>query len=148
MDNAESSSQETGCTHVLQTTGILKNFSVAKLVTAQELRDLKSMLRDIAESDAEYEEMLKEEMDKLANFGGANDPIPGIIFFNDSAQLTRMGPALDSISAAVRKLNLSKENLGLFILALMDEVGIEQADLDDIYEANGEGPDDDDMEEA
>ena len=51
--------------HVLQKAGVLKNFTVAKIVKKQDIEDLKALIKSVTSSDKEYNQMLDEEMKKI-----------------------------------------------------------------------------------
>ena len=41
-------------THILQKTGVLKTFTVAKIVKKQDIDELKALIKSVASDDAEY----------------------------------------------------------------------------------------------
>jgi rubrerythrin len=49
-------------THVLQKTGVLKTFTVAKIVKKKDIEDLKKLIKEIASDENEYKTLLEEEL--------------------------------------------------------------------------------------
>jgi uncharacterized protein Yka (UPF0111/DUF47 family) len=67
-------------THILQKKGILRTFSVAKVVRKKDIEELKSIIKQLASNEEEYDQMLKEEMERLSDMHNSDNPIPGIIY--------------------------------------------------------------------
>ena len=44
-------------THILQKTGVLKTFTVAKIVKKQDIDELKALIKSVASDDAEYKKI-------------------------------------------------------------------------------------------
>lgn len=64
--------------HVLQKAGVLKNFTVAKIVKKQDIEDLKTLIKSVTSSDKEYKQMLDEEMKKISDMHDENNPITAL----------------------------------------------------------------------
>jgi cell division protein FtsB len=118
-----------GYTHVLQKSGVLKNFSVAKIVSKQQVDDLKQLIRAVAKDDKEYEAMLAQEMAIIANMHDLTNPIPGIIYFESakSVQALRMFAREFVIRMKVGKL--SKQEIRFILAMIIKELGIAREDF-------------------
>lgn len=131
-------------THILQTTGLLKSFGVAKIVRGKELRELKQLLKSVTNSKEEYESMLREEMEKLSRIGDSKNPIPGMILTLGSKD--RSTTVIESAKAYAKKLKQlgwTRDVMSFYILALIKELGLSQSDFDAI----SNGSDDSDVQD-
>ena len=142
---------KTPYSHVLQKTGILKNFTVAKVVRKKEIEDLKKLIKKISSSEEEYKRILDEEMLKMSNMHDKNNPIPGIIYkeANDDAQKF-MYNVTKKFCQGLKKHNLSKHDLAFLITAIINELGLTQEDFKSLRDelSNQSGEEDDEVEEG
>lgn len=120
-------------THILQKTGVLKNFTVAKVVKKQEIDEIKKLVKKVASSEEEYKRILEEEMLRMSNMHDKNNPIPGIIY----------APSADDTQALIynitkkfcqglKKQNLGSRDLAFLITAIINELGLTQKDFTDL----------------
>lgn len=139
-------------THILQKKGILKTFSVAKVVKRNDIKELEKLIKQIAADDKEYNQLLKEEMEKISNMHDQENPIPGIIYVSGNSQRR------DQIFALAKKMadNLSKQKfskseLALLISSTISKLGLEQEDFvnlnKELSEELGEDTEEDDESE-
>lgn len=146
-------------THVLQKTGVLKTFTVAKIVKKKDIEELKKLIREVSSDENEYKKMLEEELLKISNMHDKNNPIPGIIYKTEDAD--KRGDMLvltKKISNALKKKDFSKKELAFLISAIITELGLTQEDFinlkndleeetKDFDEDNEEDEDEDEGEE-
>ena len=117
-------------THILQKTGVLKTFTVAKVVRKKEIEDLKKLIKEIASDEAEYNKMLEEEISKISNMHDKNNPIPGIIYNNENPQSRQEVLLLcKKISKMVKDKNLSKNEMAFLISAIITELDLGPEDF-------------------
>jgi hypothetical protein len=120
--------ENNSCTHVLQKVGILKNFSVAKVVGAQEITDLKKLIKSITTSKEEYEQMLEQEMLIMSNMHNPKQPIPGIIY-NKSESIQKLIELSKAYSDNIKKSSTSKKDLCYIISRIIYELGLTPEDF-------------------
>lgn len=117
-------------THILQKVGVLKNFTVAKVVKKQDVEELKRLIRSITDSEEEYKEILTEELTKLSDMHDENNPIPGIIYPKSredfEKQLVNM---TRKFCAGLRAQNFTKREMAFLISAIISELGLNQEDF-------------------
>ncbi len=130
-------------THILQKVGVLRNFSVAKVIPRKQIEDLKKLIRAVSKSEAEYQKILKEEMFAMSNMHDPKFPIPGIIYNKDIEKRVKYLQSLSQnytknlknnklskkeycylISSIIRDLGLSKEDF----LKLRDDANLDDSD--------------------
>lgn len=122
-------------THILQKTGILKNFTVAKVVKKQDIEDLKSLIKSVASDDAEYKQMLAEELAKISNMHDKNNPIPGIIYSPSEMEKRKaLFTITTKFSENVKKQDFDKKELAFLISAIINELGLTQEDFQNLKE--------------
>lgn len=78
MDNTD----DPQFTHVLQTMGILKGFSIAKTMTIQDLERIKDEAKEEASSPEECAKLIQQKLAELGNMHNKDDMVPGIIYSN------------------------------------------------------------------
>jgi len=140
-------------THVLQKTGVLKTFTVAKIVKKKDIEELKKLIREVSSDENEYKKMLEEELLKISNMHDKNNPIPGIIYKTEDAD--KRGDMLvltKKISNALKKKDFSKKELAFLISAIITELGLTQEDFinlkNDLEEETKDFDEDDDEEDG
>jgi len=138
--------------HVLQKAGVLKNFTVAKVVKKQDIEDLKALIKSVTSSDKEYKQMLDEEMKKISDMHDENNPIPGIIYPPDQSKNKKLIVAIvTKFSQSVKKQNLSTREMAFLISAIINELGLTQEDFinlkRELEDANQDDEDEEDDED-
>jgi hypothetical protein len=138
--------------HVLQKAGVLKNFTVAKIVKKQEIEDLKALIKSVTSSDKEYNQMLSEEMKKISDMHDEHNPIPGIIYPPDQSKNKKLIVAIvTKFSQSVKKQNLSTREMAFLISAIINELGLTQEDFinlkNELEDANQDDDEDEDDED-
>jgi len=138
--------------HVLQKAGVLKNFTVAKIVKKQDIEDLKALIKSVTSSDKEYNQMLDEEMKKISDMHDENNPIPGIIYPPDQSKNKKLIVAIvTKFSQSVKKQNLSTREMAFLVSAIINELGLTQEDFinlkNELEDANQDDDDEDDDDE-
>lgn len=109
---------------------MLKNFSVAKVVSRKEIEDLKQLIRAVAKDETEYQKMLSEEMKQVADMHDPKTPIPGIIY-RDNLQ-TKVKSIQKTAKEYVDKLkrtNMTKKELCFLLATIIKELGLTQEDF-------------------
>jgi hypothetical protein len=138
--------------HVLQKAGILKNFTVAKIVKKQDIEDLKALIKSVTSSDKEYNQMLDEEMKKISDMHDENNPIPGIIYPPDQSKNKKLIVAIVSkFSQSVKKQKLSTREMAFLVSAIINELGLTQEDFinlkNELEDANQDDEDEDEEDD-
>ena len=144
MDKS-SNNKDKSFSHVLQKAGVLKNFSVAKVVSKKEIEDLKQLIRAVAKDETEYKKMLSEEMKSVTDMHDPKTPIPGIIY-KDSMQTkvkTIQKTAKDYVER-LKRTNMTKKELCYLLASIIKELGLTQDDF--LKLKDGEDFDDDEDE--
>ena len=138
-------------THVLQKKGILKNFSVAKVVKKKEIDELKKVVRELASDDEEYNRILKEEMDRISDMHDKENPIPGIIYSDNGVAAKRnlIFAIAQKISESIKKQKMNKQDMALLISSIISKLDLDQDDFMKLNENLSEelNEDDEDDEE-
>jgi flagellar biosynthesis/type III secretory pathway chaperone len=139
-----SNNQDKTYSHVLQKVGVLKNFSVAKVVSRKEIEDLKQLIRAVAKDDAEYEKLFQEEMSQIANMHDPKSPIPGILYVEDKSKVMKaLQKAAKDYAAKMKTAKITKKELCYLIASIIKELGLTQ---DDFLKLNEENEEDEDSE--
>jgi hypothetical protein len=132
-------------THILQKTGVLKTFTVAKVVKKQDIDELKALIKSVASDDKEYKKMLKEEMDKISNMHDQNNPIPGIIYpTSEDVKKKLLFSITSKFCKGIKTQNFSKRELALLISAIINDLGLTQEDFVKLKEELESQTDDED----
>jgi hypothetical protein len=138
-------------THILQKKGILKTFQVAKVVKRKDIDELKELVKKVASDEEEYHQLLKEEMAKISNMHDVNNPIPGIIYGDDSISSKRnmIFTISQKIADNLKKQKFTKQELALLISSVISKLDLDQEDFQKLNEELGEelGEDEDDEED-
>jgi len=118
--------------HVLQKTGVLKNFSIAKVVPTIELENIKLEIRKKAKNEEDFKRMFEKKLAEFGNMHDPKNPIPGIIYLKDSekqaAAYTRMTKELIN---KIKSGNPSKKTLAFLIKLMITEFGLTKEDFVD-----------------
>lgn len=136
-------------THILQKKGVLKTFSVAKVVKRKEIEELKNLIKNIASNEFEYNQMLKEEIDKISNMHDETNPIPGIIYSNNSKDARRnlIFIIAQKISDKVKSQKFTKQEMALLISSIISKLELDQDDFIKLNEELSEDLEEDDSDE-
>lgn len=124
--------------HVLQKIGVLKNFSVAKVVNKKDIDELKQLIGEVAENKVEYDKLLEEEMIKIANMHDEKAPIPGIIYTEDTEQIIKQLQVAAKAYAAKmnRTKDITKKQMCFLIASIIKELGLTKEDFLKLNEEN------------
>ena len=134
-------------THILQKTGILRTFTVAKLVKKKEIDDLKTLIENVAADEAEYNSMLAEELSKISDMHDTKNPIPGIIYGNDFDKKNIIIKITKKFSKIVKDQKLDTKEMAFLVSAIINDLGLTQEDFQNLkneLEAEDEDEDYDD----
>lgn len=116
--------------HVLQKTGVLKTFTVAKVVKKKDIDELKALIKSVASDDAEYKKMLSEEMLKISNMHDQSNPIPGIIYpAAEDGNKTLLFSITTKFCKGIKSQNFNKRELAFLISSIIDKLGLTQEDF-------------------
>lgn len=121
--------------HILQKKGILRSFSLAKVIRGDEIKELKELIKGVATSEKEYKQLLEEELAKLSNMGDKKNPIPGIIY--PSALFNRrklLFAVAHKISDTVKKNKFTKKELAFMVSAIISRLELSQEDFTKLNE--------------
>lgn len=132
-------SPEIPFTHIIQKTGLLRSFRVAQVVAASEIGNLKQLLHAAAESEEEYEKMLNTELENIGKF----DYVPGMIFAGGDAIMSeKLSKLSTSYVKKIKKDNLNKSQMCFLINSIVDDLGLEPSDFeqlnDELFGPDGE----------
>ena len=118
-------------THILQKQGILRTFSVAKVVRKKDIEELKSIIKQLASSEEEYDQMLKEEMARLSDMHNSDNPIPGIIYSESDKDKRRkvLYVISDKFVENLGKQKFTKQELALLISSMIAKLDLDQEDF-------------------
>lgn len=118
-------------THILQKKGILRTFSVAKVVRKKDIEELKSIIKQLASSEKEYNEMLKEEMERISDMHNSDNPIPGIIYTEDEKTARRniLYAISKKFTENLTKQKFNKQELALLISSMIANLDLTQEDF-------------------
>ena len=117
-------------THILQKTGVLKTFTVAKIVKKRDIDELKALVKSVASDAAEYKKMLKEEMSKISNMHDQSNPIPGIIYpVPDDDRKKLLVAITTKFCKGIKTQKFSMRELAFLISAIINELGLTQEDF-------------------
>ena len=144
--------QNKSFTHILQKTGVLKTFTVAKIVKKQDIDELKALIKSVASDAAEYKKMLKEEMSKISDMHNQRNPIPGIIYPTPENDIKKLLIAITKkFCKGIKSQKFSKRDLAFLVSAIINDLGLTQEDfvnLKEELESQIEDEDDDEDDEG
>ena len=130
---------DNGVNHILNVTGVLKNFGIAKKIAASELRKIKKRAKDACSSSDDYTELLKSEILKYTDDYVKRNKIPGLITskgdglknFNikDKAYAKIYNEAAKMAKGLLAGRTLSKKELTFFIMSLVGALELTQEDF-------------------
>ena len=135
-------------THILQKTGILKTFTVAKIVKKKDIDDLKALIKSIASDESEYKEMLAEEIAKMSDLHDNKNPIPGIIYREQENDIKKLLITITTkFCKGIKSQKFNKRDLAFLISAIINELDLTQEDFVKLKEELESQIDDDDDED-
>lgn len=135
MDNLDKSH-----THVLQETGVLRNFSIAKIFSKKDIDDLKALIRVVAKNEKERQEMFDAEMSQVANMHSPENPIPGIMYIDNSTiDIKKLTDLAKKHSIKLKTGEITKKELCYLITAIIRELGLTRQDFIDMGESGSKG---------
>lgn len=127
--------------HVLQKTGVLKNFSIAKIVPLVEIEKIKKEIKEKSKSDADFSLAFQKKLAAYQNMHDPKNPIPGIIYL-DSEEKKQISYKKYAKEWA-RKMKIDhpkKQDLAFLIKVMIMELGLTKDDFqDDSAGENSEG---------
>jgi hypothetical protein len=115
--------------HLLQKKGLLKNFSIAKIVPTKDIDALRESIKQSTTSEAEFKLLFNEAMKKIGNMHSLESPIPGIIYGHgdNTPKLSKL------VIEQVKRLkahNFTKLELCFYIASLVKSMGLTQEDFE------------------
>lgn len=136
-------------THILQKKGILKAFQVAKVVRRKDIDELKELIKKVASDEKEYHQLLKEEMAKISDMHDENNPIPGIIYEDNTlvARRNMIFTLAQKITDGLNRQKFTKQELALIISSVISKLDLDQEDFMKLNEELNEELNEDDEEE-
>ncbi len=127
--------------HVLQKTGVLKNFSIAKTVPLVEIEKIKKELKEKSKSETDFNLAFQKKLAAYQNMHDPKNPIPGIIYLNneEKKQVTCKKYAKE-LARKVKIDHPRRQELALLIKIMIMELGLTK---DDFQEENFDDDTDD-----
>jgi hypothetical protein len=116
-------------THILQQRGVLRNFTIAKVVPTLKLEKIKEAAMKKATSEAEFNRIMDAEMKKMGNMHNQANPIPGIIYERDDKGNRIESLAKDQIKLLKSK-NFTKTELCSYIMFVIHSLGLNKEDFE------------------
>jgi hypothetical protein len=136
-------SNEVVYTHILQKTGILKNFSIAKVVPMVELEKLKTEIKKKTSSEEEFNKAFQKKIAEYSNMHDPKNPIPGIIYMSDDEKKRIIyAKYAKEWAKKIKEDGTSKKELANLIKMMIAELGLTKDDF-----VNGQREDEDGDEE-
>jgi hypothetical protein len=124
---------EKNYSHIIQSAGILKTFTVAKLMLQTEIEAIKEDVKKRTSTREEFERVFEEEFAKIANMHDPENPIPGIIYSTEPKKRgKKMLKLIKQEKARLKKLNLTKSELCFYINGLVNMLELNQDDFEEI----------------
>lgn len=128
--------------HVLQKIGILRSFSVGKVITRKEIDTLKKLVAELTKDKEEYNKMLQEEVAKLGVMNDEKNPVPGIIY--DNITDVALSKEADKISKALKSKKTTTRNLCFIISSIIRDLKLTQNDFMEFHSEMNDDDEDDD----
>ncbi len=140
-----------GVNHILNVTGILKNFSIAKKITATELKEIKKRVSEDSANSYDYESSLKQEILRYTDNYIKKNKIPGLIINKKSGlknfkiKNPKYARLYKEASLFARSLKLdkklSKKELIFFIISVIGYLELNQSDFENFNKELNYNPD-------
>jgi hypothetical protein len=129
-DTTSSNQPEQPYIHLLQKAGVLKNFSVAKVVNKKEIEELRRLIQTVAKDEKEFNQMFAEEMAMIGNLHDKQNPIPGIIYLEDrSKNIQDLVNIAKSCAKRLREEKTTRKELCFIVAVAIKELGLTQEDF-------------------
>ena len=111
--------------HVLQKTGVLKNFSIAKIVPL-----IEKELREKSKSEADFGLAFQKKLAAYQNMHDPKNPIPGIIYLdNEQKKQVNCKKYAKELARKVKIDHPRKQELALLIKIMIMELGLTKDDF-------------------
>jgi hypothetical protein len=124
---------EENYSHIIQSAGILKTFTVAKLMLQTEIEAIKEDVKKRTSTQEEFERVFAEEFAKIANMHDPDNPIPGIIYSTEPKKRgKKMLKLVKQEKSRLKKLNLTKSELCFYINGLVNMLELTQEDFEEL----------------
>lgn len=147
------------CDHILSRHGIMANFSIAKKVTKQRLNKLIKELNETNVESKIFQDRLKDDILKETQIAYYNNSIPGLITNKTQKVAAKNNSSIISVQtqkkiamlttvilATIAEKNLSKEELCLFMIQLINGLGLKDIDFKRFHQ-NYTDEDDEDFDD-
>jgi hypothetical protein len=123
-------SKEVVFTHILQKTGILRNFSISRVVSMSELEKIKIEARKNSSNEEEFNKAFQKKISEFANLHDPKNPIPGIIYFNDSEKKRMIyAKYAKEWAKKIKEDGTPKKELANLIKMMISELGLTKDDF-------------------
>lgn len=76
--------------HLLQQMGVLKSFSISKVITEEELNNLYQKASEKSTNEKDFEKNVKKSLSKISKPNVKKEPIPGIIYKSNSIEMEKI----------------------------------------------------------
>jgi len=131
--------------HVLQKTGVLKNFSIAKIVPLVEIEKIKKEIKEKSKSEADFSLAFQKKLAAYQNMHDPKNPIPGIIYLdNEEKKQVTCKKYAKEMARKIKIDHPKKQDLALLIKIMIMELGLTKDDFqEDTPEENSDGDTDD-----
>jgi hypothetical protein len=124
---------EKNYSHIIQSAGILKTFTVAKLMLQTEIEAIKEDVKKRTSTREEFERVFEEEFAKIANMHDPENPIPGIIYSTEPKKRgKKILKLIKQEKVRLKKLNLTKSELCFYINGLVNILELTQDDFEEL----------------
>jgi hypothetical protein len=121
--------------HILQKTGVLKNFTIAKVVPSVKIEKIKEAALKKAKTEDEFNSIMIQAMKKIGDMHNQNNPIPGIIY-----ERTHKDDKIENLSKEhirfLKSKNFTKNELCRYLLMIIHSLKLGHKDFED---ANSDG---------
>lgn len=117
--------------HILQRKGILKNFSIAKVVPMKKIEEIKAQIKSKTSSEEEFKKEFTNEMTRLGNMHSQSDPIPGIIYDKGNKSNAIIQLSKEHIKK-LKSMNYTKSELCFYIWVTIKSLGLEKGDFQNV----------------
>ena len=143
--------------HILNQTGVMSSFSVAKRISEREINRYYVRQRKTGKKDPEIGRMLKQKILGDIQTAFTNNEIPGLLTPEELAEslgldknIIKNMPELNRLIAAIlHKLtekNYDKMSMCYFINAIVNTLDLSEEDFNKFHEQSGGGEDGDESE--
>jgi hypothetical protein len=125
--------------HILQKTGILKNFTLVKTITIQEVDKIKKEAKKEAKSPEEVNKLFQEKMAKIGNMTDPSNTIPGVVYSGPTdKRQEELAKSSEKWANKLKELKLSREELTFLISCIIGKLELTQEDFENLANENGD----------